>query len=132
MTEDRKIARRKLEMIYENTMELYATLKNSPVQQMRRAEFKHGEVAAEAIDFLCDVELKAKKHLSPSEYSLWFVVVIDPEQFHYVSERIKQSLGRIFQQNRLDMTGDYKRLYFKVKNQQAVQELTPREDLDGQ
>ena len=130
MTDTQRDARRRLEMIYDNTMALYAALKDTSFD-LRRAEFKHGEVAAEPVDFIADIELKAHRYLSPSEYTLWAVAMIDPEQFRYVPERIKQSLGRIFQQNRLDMTGDYKRLYFKVKNQQAVQELTPREDLDG-
>src|ERR1700675_571783 len=118
MTDIRKEERQKLEMIYDNVMALFTALKDGRLD-VRRAEFKHGEVAAENVDFLCDVQIKARRHLTPAEYALWSVVLENPEQYKFVPEKIRQTLGRVFQQNRLDLAGDYKKLYFKVKNQQV-------------
>jgi len=130
MSETQRDARRRLEAVYENTMSLYAALKDTSFD-LRRAEYKNNGVAAEPIDFICDIELKARRHLSPQQYPLWAVVLIDPEQYKYVPERIRQILGRVFEQNKLDMSGDYKKLYFMVKNQKLREELSPKEDLNG-
>jgi len=126
MTDTRKEERMKLEMVYDNVMALYAALKDGRLD-VRRAEFKHGEVAAEPVDFLADVEIKARRHLTITEYILWSVVLTNPEQYKFVPEKIRQTMGRVFQQNRLDLAGDYKKLYFKVKNQQLREDLTPLE-----
>jgi hypothetical protein len=130
MKETQNDARRRLECIYENTMSLYAALKDTSFD-LRRAEYKNNGVAAVPIDFICDIEIKARRYLSTAQYPLWAVVLIDPESYKYVPERIRQTLGRVFEQNKLDMSGDYKKLYFMVKNQKLREELSPKEDLDG-
>ena len=130
MSETQRDARKRLAGVYENTMSLYAALKDTSFD-LRRAEYKNNGVAAEPIDFICDIELKARRYLLPAQWVQWAVVLIDPEQYKYVPERIRQVLGRVFEQNKLDMAGDYKKLYFMVKNQKLREELTPREDFDG-
>ena len=51
--------------VFLNVSALYSVLKGTPQQGVRRAELKQGVVIAEAIDFMADVEIKAKRVLSP-------------------------------------------------------------------
>ena len=117
--------------VYMEVMALYAAIKDTPGSiKVRRAEMRQGEVQAEPIDFIIDVELKAKRALLEDpdpEYALveWERVLADPLQYPFVPVVIREELGTAFEQNRLGVDGDYRMLYFKVKNhhQEISQEV---------
>ena len=53
-----------------NVMTLYGVLKAQPSLSIHRAELRQGEVTAEGVDFLADVEIKAKRVLNPTQFRL--------------------------------------------------------------
>lgn len=98
--------------IFKDVQALYLVVKTCQDEQglpIRRAQLKStGEIAAEAIDFLCDVELKAKRVLSPIEFIMFqYEIDLLPE--------VQSELGRVFYKCRLGVTGDYKSLYFQTR-----------------
>jgi hypothetical protein len=107
---------------YHEVMALYAAIKDTPgAVRVERAEMRQGEVKALPIDFLIDVELKAKRALSKDidpAYAMqeWMHVVMAPEQYPFVPVVIREELGREFDAKRLGVDGDYRMLYFRVKN----------------
>lgn len=117
--------------VYAEVMALYAAIKDTPgCIRVRRAEYRQGEVQAEPIDFIIDVELKAKRALLQDpdpEYALveWSRVLDNPEQYPFLPVVIREALGQAFNINRLGVDGDYRMLYFKVKNhhQELSQEV---------
>jgi hypothetical protein len=103
---------------YSNVMALYTVLKSEGrPPAIRRAELKQGEVTAEAIDFICDVEAKAKRLLSPTQYRL-FMKFAAEEKYNSVPSTLRQSLGLLFLRSNLNYDGDYRVLYYRAKNNQ--------------
>src|ERR1035437_962906 len=100
-----------------NVSALYNVLKGTPQQSIRRAELKQGEVTAEAIDFTADVEIKAKRILTPTQYRL-FMKFAAAEKYESVPRVLKQSLGLLFLRSNLNYDGDYRVLYYRAKNNQ--------------
>lgn len=100
---------------YMNVMTLYAVLKAQPSQSIHRAELRQGEVAAESVDFLSDVEIKAKRILSPAQYSLLMSHVAE-ERIDSVPKDVQEQLGLMFLRSKLNYDGDYRVLYYKAKN----------------
>jgi len=98
-----------------NVMTLYAVLKAQPSQSIHRAELKQGEVTAEAVDFLADVEIKAKRVLNPTQFRL-LLKFANEEKLENVPKTIQQQLGLIFLRSKLNYDGDYRVLYFRAKN----------------
>jgi hypothetical protein len=102
----------KYQHVFESVFALYQVVKTAQEEHglpLRRAAIRsNGEVAAEAIDFLCDVELKAKRVLFPTEFEV-FKAGLD------LPVAAKIDLGEMFYRCRLGMGGDYKNLYFHVK-----------------
>lgn len=100
---------------YMNVMTLYAVLKAQPSQSIHRAELRQGEVTAEAVDFMADVEIKAKRILSPAQYSLLMSHVAE-ERIDSVPKDVQEQLGLMFLRSKLNYDGDYRVLYYKAKN----------------
>ncbi len=106
------------EDVYTNVMALYSVLKNGTRPLcIRRAELRQGEVRPEPIDFLADVEIKAKRILNPTQYRLLMKFVAD-EKCESVPKILKQSLGLLFLRSDLNYDGAYRLLYFQAKNNQ--------------
>jgi|SRR5579885_1288398 hypothetical protein len=98
--------------VYNNVTALYISIRES--QQYRGLPIKraalrgNGEVPAEAVDFLCDVELKAKRVLSRPLFELYTQGTELPLSY-------KNKLGEVFAKYRLSISGDYKTLYFQTR-----------------
>lgn len=104
------------EDVYDNVMTLYTTLKESPrPKSIRRAELKQGEVSAEVIDFLADVDIKAKRILAPAQYIV-FTRLAEEGKHNCLPQVLRQSLGLAFLRSNLNYNGDYRVLYFRAKN----------------
>jgi hypothetical protein len=106
------------EDVFSNVMALYVALKseNRPYS-IRRAEMKQGEVTAEPIDFIADVEIKAKRILTPDQYRR-FMRLAENDRYNEVPPKYKQTLGVLFQRSNMNYDGDYRVLYFRAKNNQ--------------
>ena len=98
-----------------NVMTLYAVLKAQPSLSIHRAELRQGEVTAEGIDFLADVEIKAKRILTPPEFRR-LMEAVDQDTLGSVPTHVQQQLGLIFLRSKLNYDGDYRVLYFRAKN----------------
>lgn len=106
------------EDVFCNVFALYSVLTNeSRPQSIRRAELRQGVVTAEPIDFIADVEMKAKRLLSPTQYRLLMRFVAE-EKYQSVPKKIQQQLGVLFLRSNMNYDGDYRVLYFRAKNNQ--------------
>jgi hypothetical protein len=103
---------RKYIAVFENVNALYRIVKTAQQEHglpLRRAAIRsNGEVAAESIDFLCDCELKAKRVLFPVEFEVFKAGLELPEA-------AKADLGEVFFKCQMSVGGQYKSLYFHVK-----------------
>jgi hypothetical protein len=113
---DEKKEAQAFEDIFSNVFALYYALKSeSRPQSIRRAELKQGEVTAEAIDFIADVELKSKRVVAPQQYRrLMSLVALD--RYNDVPAMYRQALGSMFLRNDLNYDGAYRVLYYRAKN----------------
>jgi hypothetical protein len=111
----------KFEHVFESVQALYAVVKSAQQDHglpVRRATLRsNGEVIAESIDFLCDVELKAKRILPPVVFVMFSEGLDIPFWW-------KSALGRVFNDCRLGVGGDYKSLYYHVKQVMRGQTLS--------
>jgi hypothetical protein len=104
------------EDIFSNVFALYCALKSSGTpRSIRRAELKQGEVTAEAIDFIADVEIKCKRILNPTQYRLTLKYA-EEDRYDSVPKILKQALGELFEKNDLNYDGAYRVLYYRAKN----------------
>ena len=101
--------------VFQNVLTLYTVLKAQPSQSIRRAELRQGEVTAEAVDFIADVEIKAKRALTPAQYRL-LMISVSNEALENVPRDVQQQLGLMFLRSKLNFDGDYRVLYYKAKN----------------
>ncbi len=106
------------EEVYSNVLALYCVLKKEgrPLS-IRRAELRQGEVTAEAIDFIADVEVKAKRILTIAQYQR-FMRLAAQDRYNEVPPKYKQALGVLFLRSAMNYDGDYRVLYFRAKNNQ--------------
>lgn len=116
MTEAKSQAQ-KFEEVYVNVMALYCALKDIGQFKIRRAKMVSGEVPAEAIDFIADVEIKAKR--ANINAISWHRILQYPETYLELNKEDKRALGKVFKCGQLDVSGPYKKLYFKAKNQRG-------------
>lgn len=124
--------------VYLNTMALYALIKSSPgTIRVKRADMKQGEVAAEPVDFICDVELKAKQALMcdtgqivPHWYAEWQKVLDDPDSYELLSTDLRTLIGFTFGIKLLGVDGDYRRLYWRYKQDQDRRSILTEESED--
>jgi hypothetical protein len=109
-----------------NVMALYTALKGQPSRGIRRAELKQGEVTPEAIDFLADVEIKAKRTLSSYDYTrLMNLAGLDRYQEFPID--LQNELGQVFLANDLNYDGDYRVLYYRAKNARLQDREEPQQ-----
>ena len=97
---------------------LYQTL-NEGREHLRtkRAEYRNDEVQALPIDFLLDVEIKAKRAL-PSPLYAMFMRLASSCNIEVPPEAAKLLLGLTWKEYGLGVDGSYRRLYYTVKNDQ--------------
>lgn len=114
------------EDVFSNVMALYYALKGeSQPRGIRRAILNQsGEVDAEPIDFIADVEKKAKRILNPVQYRLLMKFVAE-EKYTQVPRTIRQQLGVLFLRSNMDFDGDYRVLYFRARNNRLVDRDEP-------
>ena len=98
-----------------NVLALYSVLKGTPQQGVRRAELKQGEVIAEAIDFTADVEIKAKRTLTPLYYKVLLQLVAEGT-YELFPVDLQCALGQTFLKTSMNYDGDYRVLYYRAKN----------------
>jgi len=103
--------------VYGQVMALYYAFRDSQGFQVRRAEMKQGEVKAEPLDFVMDVELKAARALTRniSARVEWNKVLSEPENYRFLPVLIREQLGEVFEKNKLGPTGAYKVLFYRNK-----------------
>lgn len=119
MKDNSTVTGRRLEQVFTDVMALYEALQSSHSVCVRRAQLNlRGEVPAEAIDFICDVEIKAKR----AGFDIHSLASGDP-----IERSAKQSAGKAFLEGGLHIDGDYKTLYFRIKNQAARNSMTTNE-----
>lgn len=121
--------------VYHETMALFAALKDNPNGiQVRRAEIRQGEVKAEPIDFIADVQIKASRYINSlgdtkaEVRDHWDYVLRNPDNYDLLWVGIREALGQAFDTGKLGIDGDYKLLYFRVKNNR---ERAPKEASSG-
>jgi len=117
MTDTAKSQAQRNEEVYTSVMALYAALKDIGQFRVKRAQVRQGEVPAEALDFICDVEIKAKR--ANINAISWHRILQYPETYLELSKEDKRALGKVFKCGQLDVGGPYKKLYFKAKNQRG-------------
>ncbi len=111
-----------------NVMALFTALKGQPSRGVRRAELKQGEVTPEAIDFIADVEIKAKRTLKSYDYTrLMHLASLDRYQEAPID--LQNELGQVFLKNDLNYDGDYRVHYYRAKNNQLMDREEPMQDL---
>ena len=103
---------------YQCVMALYQVF-NEGRESLRtkRAENRCDEVRAIPLDFLIDVELKAKRAL-PGPIYYMFLRLAAISNLEVLPEFAKLLLGRTFVEYGLGVDGSYRTLYFKAKNEQ--------------
>jgi hypothetical protein len=111
---------------YLNVMALYTALKGQPSRGIRRAELKQGEVTPEAIDFLADVEIKAKRSLSSYDYTR-LMNLASLDRYQEAPIDLQNELGQVFLEHSLNYDGDYRVLYFRAKNNQLQDRDEPQQ-----
>lgn len=114
----------KYQRIFNDVLSLYLVIREAQEERglpLRRAAVRsNGEVAAESIDFLCDVELKAKRVLPSIQFEMF-------KQGLELPLHSQIDLGETFLKCKLGMTGDYKALYFHIRQVQDGQALQATE-----
>lgn len=113
-------------------MALFSLLRGSNTIRVRRADMKSGELIPEPIDFVCDIEIKAKRALTgnPGAIAEWQKVLDDPDSYELLPEDLRMVLGFTFSTNLLGVDGDYRKLYWRVKQEQDRRAVTPTESED--
>jgi hypothetical protein len=101
--------------VFLNVSALYSVLKGTPQQGVRRAELKQGVVTAEAIDFMADVEIKAKRTL-PLVYYHLFLKLAKESNYALLPIDLQCELGEAFLRSDLNYDGAYRVLYYRAKN----------------
>jgi hypothetical protein len=116
------------EEVFSEVEALYSTLLSGRgALRVRRAKINtSGEVQCEPLDFLWDVEIRAKEILDPLDYAM-FLRLSYQEQPELIPAHIKEALGIIFDANGLGITGAYRSLYFRIKNQNMREAMHERE-----
>lgn len=102
---------------FKNVIALYSSLvENRQNMRVKQVEVNaHGEVTAEPMDFIFDVEKKAKRVLSPYQYTLFYLYSANGAP-QLIPADVQLALGTVWYESELDLDGPYRSLYFRVKN----------------
>ena len=101
---------------FNNVVALYTDLKNTTLR-VKQAIIRADELEAQPIDFVIDVELKAKRLLGEPIYNL-FLRAVFIENLDLLPESTREALGKDWIGYGLGPEGTYRRLYFHIKNEQ--------------
>jgi hypothetical protein len=109
---------------YLNVLALYTALKGSTCGVPKWSIT--GKVRPEKIDFLADVEIKAKRALTdhPGYYQM-LMNLVDRDIYQQFPVDLQSKLGQVFKRNDLDVDGDYRILYYRAKNNQLQDREVP-------
>lgn len=103
---------------FDNVVALYYVLKsNSMSLRVKQAIFRQDEVEAQPTDFIIDVELKASRLVGQRFYDMFLRTVYN-ESTDVLSKTLREALGQTFIEYGLTPEGAYRRLYYRVKNEQ--------------
>lgn len=104
---------------FNDVVALYQVFNESrDTHRTKRAEYRCDEVAALPIDFLIDVELKAKRVLPITMYNM-FLRLTTLSNLELLPDTAKLLLGQVWKEYGLGVEGSYRTLYFKMKNEQV-------------
>ena len=104
---------------FASTVALYSVLKtNSMSLRVKQVVYRADEAEALPVDFLIDVELKARRAVGQRFYDMFQRAVYN-ENTEVLPEHMREALGRTFLEYGLGPDGAYARLYYKVKNDQV-------------
>lgn len=113
------------------TVALYYVLKsNSASMRVKQAVYRADEVECLPVDFIIDVELKTQRILGQPFYDMFQRAVYN-ENTEILPERMRETLGRIYQEYGLTPEGSYRRLYYNVKNDQVRSYLKEQKNGTG-
>jgi hypothetical protein len=98
---------------------LYSILKsNSMSLRVKQVVYRADEAECLPIDFIIDIETKAKRTVGQRFYDMFLRAVYN-ENLELLSETLREALGRTFLEYGLGPDGAYRRLYYKTKNDQV-------------
>lgn len=104
---------------FNNVTALYYTLKaNSTSLRVKQATCRAGEITAQPLDFIIDVEIKTKRLLGEPIYNVFLRAVYN-ENLELLPEYTREALGRVFSEYGLGPEGTYAKLFYAVKNEQV-------------
>jgi hypothetical protein len=111
---------------FNNVTALYDTfIQQRSTLRGKRAEYNGYEVEALPIDFVADVEIKAKRAL-PEDLNLMFLRLAEGGNLELLPQAAKLILGKAFKEYGLGVDGSYSRLYYTTKNEQVRNFLKER------
>jgi len=99
---------KRYDVAFHNVLALYAAIKESGREKLRGTN-------TDAIDFISDVELHAKKVLDVYYEDFINLIKDDPNKYTEVTPMIRNILGKEFLEAKLSLGGSYRKLYFMVK-----------------
>jgi hypothetical protein len=100
---------------YQDVTALYVSL-CSPLLPPRRVVLRNGSIRADASDFISDVQIKAKRFLIRVHCEA-FARLLTEQRPMELPEQQQLLLGKVFYEHGMGLTGDYRCLYFRTKNQ---------------
>ncbi len=104
---------------FNDVVALYQVFNESrDTHRTKRAEYRCDEVPALPIDFMIDVELKAKRVLPTPMYEM-FLRLTTLSNLELLPTAAKLLLGQVWKEYGLGVEGSYRTLYFKTKNEQV-------------
>jgi hypothetical protein len=116
-TFDEQQKKRNLEN-FNTAVALYSILKsNSASLKVKQVVYRADEVTAEPIDYILDIEIKAKRAVGQRFYDMFLRAVYN-ENLDLLSETLRETLGSTFLEYGLGPEGTYRRLFYSTKNDQ--------------
>lgn len=104
---------------FNNVIALYSILKaNTASLRVKQAIMRADEMDPLPIDFVIDVETKAKRLLGEPIYNLFLRAVFN-ENLELLPEYTREALGHEWSSYGLGPEGWYRKLYFRIKNEQV-------------
>ena len=118
--------------IFNSTVALYTALKHDTSSlRIKQAIYRADEVQAQPLDFVLDIEIKAKRLLGQTIYDLFLRSVFN-DNLELMPEYMRETLGREWISYGLGPDGTYRRLYYTVKNEQVRSFLKERDNNGAQ
>ena len=113
---------------FNNVVALYTALKHDTSSlRIKQAIYRADEVQAQPLDFVLDIEIKAKRLLGQTIYDLFLRSVFN-DNLELMPEYMRETLGREWISYGLGPDGTYRRLYYTVKNEQVRSFLKERDN----